>query len=426
VLIRLNDVFYHLFLFTSPPQPLSRHGIRRGERGEGIKGEVNYSVLCNVPAIFVLYNLWYMKNIQFPERSLCIAIFACGGIASRTFRKISSFLKQYSFTLAEFWQNTGLQEMVGLQQRQIANIKKFKSQFTPQSFLENLADKKIEVILSVDKNYPKLLKHIDDKPLILFKKGADFDLNKLPIAVVGTRRATGYGRMVTEKIVAELVREQATIVSGFMYGIDSIAHRAALTAGGKTVGILGFGFDHMYPQRQNKFFADMLAQGGMFLTEFPPQTRPQPGNFPLRNRIVAGMCRAVIVAEAAAESGSLITANLALDYGREVFAIPGPITSPYSDGTKSLLKAGANFASCGQDIMQELGYADWIISKNREPEFSDALEKQIWQQLNTQSMNIDDLNTLLKVDLSELSAKLSLMEIRGLLRREGENWLTIV
>lgn len=212
----------------------------------------------------------------------------------------------------------------------------------------------ITTIKTNDERYPHLLSQIDDPPTILYVKG-NLELNAGPaIAVVGTRRITPYGLEATKFFTRGLVKMGFTIVSGFMYGVDAQAHISALEVGGRTIGVLGFGFDYMYPASHRSLAARMLSEGQTLISEYPPQTKPHPKNFPARNRIVSGMSLGVLVIEAAPKSGSKITARLAAEQGREVFAVPGPFSSVYSEGTKELVNLGAKLVTCVDDIMDEL------------------------------------------------------------------------
>ncbi len=199
-----------------------------------------------------------------------------------------------------------------------------------------------------------LLSQIDDPPKRLYVRGKLPDFSKPMIAVVGTRHVTDYGRKVTYSLARDLATAGFTIVSGFMYGVDAIAHGAAIDAGGKTIGVLGFGFDYMYPKSHASLAKRMLETGNTLVTEFEPEVPAMPQNFPRRNRIVSGLCLGVVVTEAAKNSGSMITARLAVEQGREVFAVPGPIDSLYSEGTKELINLGAKLVTNVSDIVDEL------------------------------------------------------------------------
>jgi len=201
-------------------------------------------------------------------------------------------------------------------------------------------------------DYPDRLKNINDPPLYFYMNGNIPLKGSISIAIVGTRRPTVYGRKAAEMFSAELTKAGFTIVSGCARGIDSIAHRAALEAGGWSIGVLGCGIDVAYP-RENRGLMEEISQNGAIISEFSPGTGPEKWNFPQRNRIISGLSLGTLVVEAAEKSGSLITARFALEQGREVFAVPGNINSPYSGGTNNLIKQGAKLVENTLDIIEE-------------------------------------------------------------------------
>ncbi|MEW6378391.1 MAG: DNA-processing protein DprA [bacterium] len=223
------------------------------------------------------------------------------------------------------------------------------------------------IITLLDSEFPHLLKEIYDPPLALYVKGSLPDDMSRSIAIVGSRRATYYGQMVTERISQELVASGFLIVSGMARGIDTIAHRSALTGGGKTIAVLGSGIDVAYPP-ENKNLMERIIANGAVISEFPFGTEPHKMNFPIRNRIISGIPRGVLIVEAREKSGALITANCALEQGREVFAIPGNIYSPSSRGTNQLIKQGARLVEGIEDILEELG----IAPINRQAQMADS------------------------------------------------------
>src|SRR5437660_419247 len=204
-----------------------------------------------------------------------------------------------------------------------------------------------------DKRYPELLRAIHDPPAVLYCDGSVEPGDRQAVAIVGSRRATPYGLRITETLAGELSALGFTIVSGFARGIDAAAHRAALAAGGRTIAVLGCGLDVDYPPGHARL-REEIAGSGAVLTEFEPGTPPRAPNFPRRNRIISGLALGVVVVEAAEDSGSLITARLALEQGREVFAVPGPIEAPTSRGPHGLLKQGAKLVEMVDDIVEEL------------------------------------------------------------------------
>ncbi|KQY83105.1 DNA-binding protein [Paenibacillus sp. Root52] len=217
---------------------------------------------------------------------------------------------------------------------------------------ENVYKQGIEVITYLDSNYPILMKETVQPPWVLYGRGDMQLLHSKSIAMVGTRMPTVYGRKVGERLAEELCKAGLTIVSGLARGIDSVCHDAALRAGGKTIAVFGTGIDSIYPPENNSL-AERIAETGLLLSEYPPGTRAHQGLFPERNRIIAGLSLGTLVVEADIRSGSLITADAALDAGRDVFAVPGPITSPKSRGSHNLIRQGAKLVTSAADLLEE-------------------------------------------------------------------------
>ena len=365
------------------------------------------------------------------EKQLLTSILAVEGIGRRGLRRIIQQLGDLGVPLVDFWQQKPAQiwRLCGLNSKQQQGLRNFKKRFTPESYFGWLSQQNISVITIEDKRYPKLLKQIDDRPLVLYVKGSLLGVNQRPIAVVGTRQISGYGRMVCEQIVPELVAAQATIVSGFMYGVDTWAHRQAVAHGGYTVGVLGYGFDYLYPASNRKFFNEMLAHGNGFMTEYPPWVSGHRSNFPERNRIVAGMSLATLVIEAAKKSGSHITATFAGEYGRGVCAVPGPIDNIYSEGTKWLINEGARLVSTAREVLEEAGVygSDWsklipAEEKIAQLSFGDQFQRQIYQQLLNQPLPTDELAKQLELSIPDLNVALSLLELEGYLQKQNNIW----
>ena len=218
--------------------------------------------------------------------------------------------------------------------------------------LEASAKAGCQVVAYSSDDYPPRLKQIPDPPLVLYVRGDVNVLSRYALAIVGTRRPTAYGSQVAQRLAHDLAQRQLVIVSGLARGIDSAAHRGALEAAGKTVAVLGSGIDVIYP-RENKRLAEQVSENGALISEFPPGTSPAPENFPIRNRTISGLALGVVVVEAAEYSGSLITARLALEQNREVFAVPGNITSAQSFGPNHLIKQGAKLVDEWMDVIEE-------------------------------------------------------------------------
>ena len=290
-----------------------------------------------------------------------------------------------------------------------------------------------EILLLDDGVYPSSLREIYDPPLVLYVKGAWADCLDQPcLGVVGSRRCSTYGQNSASMLARDLAKRGVTVVSGFARGIDAAAHRGALEAGGRTIAVFGTGLDEIYPRDHTKLAADILAHGGALVTQFPLKTPPVSENFPYRNRIISGLSLGIVVVEAAENSGSLITARLAIEQNREVFAVPGNITSRNSFGTNYLIKgAGAKLVQQWQDIAAEL--PPQISAKllppplTKEKAISDRLsllpdgisatETAVIKLLTPDSpAHVDWLVEKSKLPVSELTAALLNLEIRDLVR----------
>lgn len=268
-----------------------------------------------------------------------------------------------------------------------------------------------------DNLYPPLLKEIHDPPDPLYLRGTLEIGDRLVVAVVGSRKATSYGRQVVKQLIEPLAAAGVVIVSGLAFGIDGAAHEAALAVGGLTVAVLGTPIDRIYPPSHTHLVQRLLAQGGAIVSEVPSGGETHRGSFPRRNRIIAGMSHATIVIEAAFDSGSLITARCALDENRDVFVVPGPITSLVSAGTNNLLKLGARPVTEPNDVLGALGQPLLAPLATPLPRNLTAEEATIIGQLSpTEPLHIDNLIKLVTIDLPILQSQLSLLEIRGLVR----------
>lgn len=364
-----------------------------------------------------------------------LAVLAAVPLVGRlTIRNVLFYLSKYELNFSDFWSNPGrFSKNILLSNKQIDSINKFKKEYSISSYLASLNRRQIEVVGFTDPRYPPLLLETADFPLVLFVKGnIDLLSNPRMIAVVGTRKITSYGRLAADKIVGELCQEGAVIVSGFMYGVDAAAHQSCLKNGGETVAVLGFGFDHMFPRWHEKLHQEILDNGGTIITEFPPPVGPRSGHFPLRNRIIAGMSQAVVVIEAAQKSGTFITAKVALEGGRLVGAVPGPITSPYSEGTKALLQQGALLVSNGREIIEELrlSYPNcwenvWLKpekSGNLSSESAISADKKIYDMLMAQPMSTEKIGEQMELSVVKLNTLLTQLELNGKIKRCGASW----
>jgi len=320
------------------------------------------------------------------------------------------------------------EEIVSLTGIKLDTAKKIKSFSNWQKIddLTNQCEKKQIKILTInDESYPQLLKEIYDPPVVLFCKGILLSQDNFGLAVVGSRQLSDYGKRVTEKFAFELASCGITIVSGLARGIDSVAHISALSAQGRTIAVLGSGILKIYPP-ENKKLSEQIIQRGAILSEFYPETPPKRENFPKRNRIISGMTIGTLVTEATTNSGALITAKLALEQGREVFAVPGNITSKNSEGTNFLIKNGAKLVQKIEDILEEIKP---FIPSLKESYIS--LESTIKVDLNDEEnaifslldkpLNLEEIVLKTGFGISRILEILLKLEINGLISRfEGK------
>ncbi len=214
----------------------------------------------------------------------------------------------------------------------------------------------MNIIKISDTIYPKNLLNINNPPKQLYVLGDTANLNTFGLAIIGCREYSEYGKKIAKKLSFSLAKKGVNIISGMAKGIDSFAHIGCMTAGGKTIAVLGSGFDYIYPKENLEIFKEIIKTGGTIVTEFEPNTKPLGSNFPLRNRIISGLSDGVIVIEARKQSGTLITVDYALDQGKEIFAVPGNINNSSSYGTNQMIRDGAKIVTCLEDILEEYSH----------------------------------------------------------------------
>lgn len=360
-----------------------------------------------------------MKNIQY-----LLALHSIDGLGPI---RLKSLLNHFTLP-GQAWEANERELMsIGIPRPVVELLVETRKALDPEKYLKSIENAGIKWITIYDANYPKLLKQIYDPPIVLYYKGEILPKDKKAIAVVGTRKISGYGRLVTEKFTLELSAAGFTIISGLARGVDSAAHWSALDRGGRTIAVLGGGLKmqsndcKIFPP-ENAALADKIAAGyGAVITEFPPDYPSVPGNFPARNRIISGLSLGVLVTEAAEDSGSLITARLALEQGRDVFAVPGPVTSNLSKGPADLIKEGAKLVFEVRDILEELGM-DKIDNGQLKMENLEKLtadERKILELLENENKHIDEIGRELHMQSAKISAALLKMEISGLVKNLG-------
>lgn len=351
-----------------------------------------------------------MKNIDY-----LLALHSIDGLGPIRLKAVLDYFKDPKLA----WEaNVGEIRKMGIPQNVLDLFVDTRKKLEPEKYAESIKDAGIKWLTIFDDTYPNLLKQIYDPPIVLYYKGEIKPEDENAIAVVGSRKMTGYGKAVTETFVSQLSKAGLTIVSGLAIGVDAKAHKAAIDAQGRTIAVLGGGLNRIFPP-ENLSLAQKIIEGhGALFSEFTPSTPSWAINFPIRNRIIVGMSRAVLVTEAAADSGSMITAHLSLEVGRDVFAVPGPITSSLSEGPANLIKEGAKLVFKPEDILSELGIEPVkVLSKDlREVSYE---EKRVLEVLENESMHIDEICRKVGLNASTVSATLLKMEILGFVQNLG-------
>jgi DNA processing protein len=313
-----------------------------------------------------------------------------------------------------------LRKLVGLTNHKLSPVDLREVVEQAEKIISRALTEEQKIYHYLDEDYPRRLKQIDDAPIILFGKGNIQANARRTLGIVGTRNATHYGKQVTEDIVMSLKDKDITVISGLAMGIDGVAHKTCVQYSIPTIGLLGHGLDLVYPYQHKKLAEEMLLQGGL-LTEFPNGTKPDACNFPMRNRIVAGMVDALIVVESDVQGGSLITCNLANDYGKDVFAVPGPIYSKYSRGCHKIIANNKAHVFSGiDDFFEILDWQNNAQPKAKQMDFLQELDEQqkaVFSFIKEKKQaSVDVLSVVHQIPLGQLSNVLLTMEIAGFLK----------
>ncbi|MBI2888088.1 MAG: DNA-protecting protein DprA [Chloroflexi bacterium] len=329
-------------------------------------------------------------------------------------------LEQAFGTLSRAWDapREALQQ-AGLDRRTVDAISRRRELIAPDQEMEQLRRFGVRPLTWHDEGYPELLREIPDGPPVLYVRGELLPEDRTAVAVVGTRKATPYGREATAHLVRGLARSKVTIVSGLARGIDTEAHKAALDAGGRTIAVLGCGLDLIYPAENAGLAREVLKHGAM-VSEHPLGVKPEATHFPRRNRIMSGLSLGVLVVEAGEESGAHITVRFALEQDREVFAVPGSIFAPGSRGANRWIQEGAKLVSKPEDILEELNLA--VLGQQLELRAvapATATEKVLLGHLAAEPVHIDEMVRRCGLSAAEVSSTLALMELKGLVRQLG-------
>ena len=338
------------------------------------------------------------------------------GIGSVRFQQIRTFFGD----LSTAWQAPPEAfQQAGLPERARVNFLKLRQEIDLDQLLDSILEKNVTVLTLLDHDYPDLLREIDQAPPVIYLKGALTPTDAFSVAVVGTRKVSDYGQQVTRDTCTYLAARGLTIVSGLARGVDALAHQHALKAGGRTIAVLGSGVDVIYPPEHRKL-ASAIVENGALISDYPLGTQPEGINFPPRNRIISGLSLATVVIEAGDRSGALITADFALEQGREVFAVPGNVLSPVSRGTNRLIQNGAYAMISPQDVFDVLNL-DQIDAKKDARRLlpTDDIEARILQVIDYQPKHIDEICNETDLAIEKVSAALTLMELKGMLQHVG-------
>lgn len=344
--------------------------------------------------------------------------------------KRMQLLLDYFSSAEKIWkaERAQLCQVKGIPNQTVEAILATRNEETLNDWIVELEEKNISFISYTHEQYPSLLKEIYNPPIGIYVRGElpcdDFQT----VAMIGARKCSRYGTSVTYQIAKDLAKANICIVSGMAKGIDGMAHKGAIDGGGKTIAVLGSGVDICYPA-ENRDLMDEIIGNGCVISEYPPGTQAAPYHFPSRNRIISGLSKIVVVVEAGKRSGTLITADLALENGRDVFVVPGNVTSALSEGTNSLIKQGCPIVTEGNDILFELGIAFSETEKQQmKQNIEDRLTKEehiVYDLIpNGEVITPDDISRKSGVNIKDIQYILSILEIAGHIRRDFQGGYT--
>lgn len=307
----------------------------------------------------------------------------------------------------------------GLDKRALRNLLAMRGELDLDAQVARLEKAGVQVMTWQSPEYPEHLRNIYHPPPVLYLRGALLSADAWSVAVVGTRRATVYGREATKQLAGGLARAGVTVVSGLARGIDAVAHQAALDAGGRSIAVLGSGVDVVYPAENRRLMQQIIERGAV-LSEYALGTPPEASNFPPRNRLISGLSLGVVIVEAASRSGALITADFAAEQGRDVFAVPGNMFNRSSLGCNRLIQQGAKLVLCVEDILEELNLT--MVAQQQEVQAAvpeNQTESLVLSFLSADPTHVDELVRRTDLSVSEVSSTLALMELKGMVRQVG-------
>lgn len=333
---------------------------------------------------------------------------------------------------AYYIEETELNTLNFLSEKEKSVIKKAQKELEPECVLEQLEKKSVSVALCFETEYPKQLQTIADRPYAIFYKGRLPDAEKCSIGIVGARQCTPYGEKYAYEFAQQLAQHQVQIISGLAKGIDGISQRGALMGGGQTFAVLGNGVDICYPRENIGLYQDIIEQGGGILSELPIGTQPMGFQFPKRNRIISGLSRVLLVIEAREKSGSLITADMALEQGRDVYALPGPINSALSLGCNRLIWQGAGILLSPEQLLEELGIISMMEGEKIQEEETgkkeenkkvlETKEKLVYSSVGLYPKSANQIMEETGLQVSAVFQILSALQIQGLIREISKNY----
>jgi DNA processing protein len=349
-----------------------------------------------------------------PDRHYLIALSAVPGVGPVRVRRL---VRHFGSPEAAWRAAPAELIAAGLEGKIVASLAALRATLDPESLPDRLARADIRALVPTDEEYPARLHDLRDAPAVLYVRGVLTPADERAVAIVGTRRATSYGREVTRRIAADLAAAGVTVVSGLARGIDAAAHQATLDAGGRTIAVLGSGLDIIYPS-EHRQLAERIREQGALVSEYPPGVKPEAQFFPARNRFISALALGVLVVEAPARSGALITAGFAADQGRDVFAVPGSVLGSSAEGCHALIRDGATLVTNAADLLADLNLAQRELQAvaRRLPLGDNEAENALIRLLTAEPMHVDDLSRTTGLPISTLNATLMLLELKGLVR----------
>lgn len=333
--------------------------------------------------------------------------------------KVRALLDYFGDLEAAWHAPTEQLKEAGLDRRAIDNLVEYRRKLDLDAELGKIAQQQVQFLTWDDEQYPSLLRQVYNPPPVIYVRGDLCPDDDWAVAVVGTRKATTYGKQMAEMLSGALARNHVTVVSGLARGIDTVAHRAALDAGGRTIAVLGCGLDHIYPAENRKLAHD-IVQNGALISEYALGTPADAKNFPPRNRIISGLSLGVLVVEAGDDSGALITVDFATEQGRDVFAVPGNVLSKSSAGCNRLIRDGAKIVLSVQDVLEELNLT--MVEQQAQARAvlpANETEASLLKMISDEPAHIDTLCRQTQLSVAEVSSTLALLELKGAVRQVG-------